>query len=358
MRFIREILAEIQWYVVSLLALLAASVWLLNSVSAPVSNSAKPVRVTIPIGSSAGEVASMLSEAGLVRSSTAFVFTLRMRRESERLKPGEYELRPNMSLVQIIRTLVRGRSASASITIPEGYTIPQIARLLAANRIVNERAFLDAALQQAFRFSDMVPVASNSLEGYLFPDTYQFPRRTDCDFVIRGILAVFYDKVQKPLGREIAGSHLDAFLVATPEGDAHGRKLFAVLTLASLVEEEAKTDKDRKLISSVLHNRLRKGMPLQVDATVQYALGGHRRLYNHDYDTPSAYNTYLYKGLPPGPIASPGLKSITAAMRPARSDYLYYVAGKGGAHIFSRTLEEHNRAKAAAQQARQREQAQ
>jgi len=167
---------------------------------------------------------------------------------------------------------------------------------------------------------------------------------------------VFRKSVWDPLERRMG----TVFLPGLPGAgrasvdSAAKANLHSVLTIASLIEREAKVNKDRPLVASVIYNRLSRDMPLQIDATVQYALGEHRsRLFYSDYLTPSDYNTYLRRGLPPGPIANPGLKSIEAALSPAKTDYLYYVADGNGSHVFSRTGQEHQRAVASARRARQ-----
>jgi UPF0755 protein len=335
---ILDIIAKTQWYIVTLLVVLATSVWTLNWVSAPVSNDHTPVMVEIERGWSGFRIATELKKHGLIRSRWGFYTTVGMRREKESLKPGKYELRRDMPMLQIIEILVHGQVAASRVTIPEGFDLRRIASRLSAAGVVNENDFLATAQQSPFP-------EFPSLEGYLFPDTYVFPRDSKCSAIVGEMLDNLKKKVSDPLSKEIAAFPFQC--PATPaQWDAQRRRLHAVLTLASLVEREAKSSKDRSLIASVLYNRIRKGMPLQVDATVQYALGRHRsRLFYVDYKTPSEYNTYLHKGLPPGPIASPGLRSIEATLKPASTNYLYYVARADGSHVFSTTLAEHNRAK-------------
>lgn len=324
-----------------LLTLLVVSVWSLVWMTLPMSKDPTPIVVTIPQGSKAPAVAAILKHEGLIRSRWAFAFTVRGRRASEDLKAGQYALRRNMNMLQIIVILVRGESLPARVTIPEGYTIRQIAELLAEKGIVDEQPFLDAALAGGESHTKLIPAAATSLEGYLFPDTYLFKKASKPDMVIKEMLLAFRRKVSERFAPDIHATALP--VTANPPDDAD--RLYSVLTMASLIEREARVDKDRGLIASVLNNRLRKGMRLQVDATVLYALRDHRsRLYYRDYKTPSPYNTYLNAGLPPGPIANPGAKSIYAALHPAHSDYLYYVARPNGYHIFSATLAQHDQA--------------
>ena len=339
---------------------MTAAVWMLNWMSAPVSDDNAPVLVTVAEGSTGIQISELLKKENLIRSRWGFRITVGLRRDSQQLKPGVYELRRNMSLVQIIEKLVRGDVAGARITIPEGYTVGQIAQALAENGIVDKKQFLKSALTGGRRFRDVVPIRSGSLEGYLFPDTYLFTRGSEPDAVIRQMLGVFRKRVWEPrLELRMGSSHLPGLSNAASVDWAARENLHSVLTVASLIEREAKVDRDRAFVSSVIYNRLGRGMPLQIDATVQYARGEHTgRLFYRDYLTPSDYNTYLHRGLPPGPIANPGLKSIKAALNPAKSDYLYYVADGNGAHVFSRTGEEHQRAVAAARRARESSQPQ
>ncbi|MDO8585896.1 MAG: endolytic transglycosylase MltG [Armatimonadota bacterium] len=354
MKTIIDVLAKIQIYILILLTMLTASVWTLVWVSLPVSDDHTSVIVKIPAGASGREIGALLRRAGVIRSRRAFYFTVRARRQSERLKPGRYELRRDMDMLRIIYTLVRGRTASAWLTIPEGYTVRQIARLLAEHGIVDERAFLTAALYDAPKFRDIVPAPSVSLEGYLFPDTYLLNIDEKPDAVIIQMLAAFQKKVCREFAGEIQCASLPEEAVPSAGPSNIEDRLHFIVTMASLIEREAKTDKDRTTIASVLYNRLRKRMRLQVDATVQYSLGEHRsRLFWRDYKTPSDYNTYLHEGLPPGPIANPGVESIRAALRPAESDYLYYVARPDGSHLFTRTLAEHDQAIQAVKRMRQ-----
>jgi UPF0755 protein len=326
---------------VVLLTLLVVSVWALVWMTLPMSKDPTPIVLTIPQGAKAPDIATILKHEGLIRSRWAFAFTVRGRRASEDLKAGQYALRRNMNMLQIIVILVRGESLPARVTIPEGYTVRQIAELLAEKGIVDERSFLDAARASGESHMKPIPATATSLEGYLFPDTYLFKKESKPDMVIKEMLLAFRRKVCERFAPDIHTAGLP--VLANPPSDAD--RLYSVLIMASLIEREARVDKDRGLIASVLRNRLHKGMRLQVDATVLYALKDHRsRLYYRDYKTPSPYNTYLNPGLPPGPIANPGAKSIYAALHPAHSNYLYYVARPDGYHIFSTGLAQHNRA--------------
>jgi len=303
----------------------------------PASFKDERVTAVIPQGANARQAASVLKRAGAIRSAGAFVLLARLSGQAGDLKPGQYELRRNALPFQIVRKIARGEVAAGWVTIPEGYTIRQIADLLAEKGLADRKAFIGKALY-----------GRANMEGYLFPDTYLMPRGYGAAAAAKQMYDNFARKVWLPLNAEIRASELYELGGGSKQSATPGNRLRAVITLASLIEREAKADGDRAMISGVLWNRLRRGMKLDVDATVQYALGNHRsRLFYRDLAVDSAYNTYKNPGLPPGPIANPGLRSIQAALKPANCPYLYYVARPDGSHVFTRTLEEHNRAVAA-----------
>jgi UPF0755 protein len=227
----------------------------------------------------------------------------------------------------LLNDLLNGYVSMDSVTIPEGWTIEQIADRLDKHGIVDRAEFLQVARREGRSFTGpngFVP-PSNNLEGYLFPTTYRFSPHSDPHTVIRSMVEEFEKRV-----------------VDKQSDSVRWRK---IITVASLIEREAEAPEDRPLIASVIYNRLRKGVRLQIDATVQYALPSHKsRLYYKDLTVRSPYNTYLFAGLPPGPICCPGEASIDAALAPSKTDYLYYVAGPGGRHIFTRSLAEHDAA--------------
>lgn len=314
----------------------ALAVWL----SSPVSFRNERVRVAVPQGANASQVAAALKKSGAVRSAAAFCVLARLSGKAADLKPGEYELRTNMSPLAVLRVISNGEVSAGWITIPEGYTVEGIADLLDEKGVALKEEFINLALFGEGRPADF-PQSPSSLEGYLFPDTYLMPRGLGAAEAAARMYRNFIRKVWRPLRAEIMASELAALTGST-------NRLHAVVTLASLIEREAKTNDDRTMISGVLWNRLRRGMRLEVDATVQYAIGVHKsRVTYRDLRVDSAYNTYKHAGLPPGPIANPGLASIRAALRPASCPYLYYVARPDGSHVFSRTLEDHNKAIAA-----------
>jgi len=297
-------------------------------------SSTRTVRaIEVDPGMSGHAVAGLLDDAGLIRSRAWFLVAVRWRRDDTKLRPGLYHLRPDMTALQILDALAGGRVADAWITIPEGYTLRQVAQRLETYRLGMAEGLVRETADPGGLALDFPLPAGASLEGYLFPDTYRVPLRHGAEQTLIRLMLERFDQV---VWRGALGGRQPAGAL-----DLHG-----VITLASLVEAEAKLERERPLIAGVLVNRLKKGMRLQCDATVQYALGDGRkpRLLDADLLTPSPYNTYLHEGLPPGPINSPGLASIRAALHPAQVPYLYYVARADGSHVFSATFQEHQRA--------------
>jgi len=245
-----------------------------------------------------------------------------------KIHPGEYELNAAMPPAEILAKLLAGRVVLHSVTIPEGYTISQIADVLAEYRITEKAEFVQLASDKVFMKT--LGISAESLEGYLFPDTYRFARPTS--------------------GKEVIKTMIDQLgQVMTEEWQARARDLHMtlheVLTLASVIEKETGAGDERPHISSVFHNRLKKKIPLQSDPTVIYGLPNYDgNLHKKDLSHPSPYNTYRWAGLPPGPIASPGADSIRAALYPAPTPDLYFVSKNDGTHHFSATLVEHNKA--------------
>ena len=341
-----RIVARTKLYLVLLLSALVLIVWALAVGSRPVSGDETPVRVVIAKGISANRIAEILHESGVIRSRFIFMLTCRMSGAGGNLKPGVYELNRAMSVPEVVRLLVKGESLESWVTIPEGYNARQIGDLLEKERLVYSEGFVRLAITGVYQFPAYPFTHPHSLEGYLFPDTYLVARGIDPQGIIVKMLDAFEVKVITALRPEIEEAIDQRFGLAP---DSFPLGLHKILTLASLVEREAKIEKDRPLIAAVLWNRLARDMKLQVDATVTYSPGESRenkdRVYHKDLENGSPYNTYEHSGLPPGPICNPGLESIKAVLDPAGVDYLYYVAKQDGSHVFSRTHEEHQAAK-------------
>lgn len=333
----RRALRSAAWLIFLLLVgvglLFAAGV--MTYVWSPVSadKNARLMLVTIPPGANARAIGEILARKRLVRKATGFVVAARWAGVADKMKAGRYELSPYMKPREIAMRLALGMTATRnSVTFPEGFTVAQIARRLAEQHMADERTFLTLARTQGrtFNAGGFQPPDDN-LEGYLFPDTYRIPKGTTEREIIAQMLHDFDQHVLTGQNKALIARH--------PGG------LAAAVNLASLVEREAETDGDRPLVAAALANRLERGMRLQCDATIQYALRQHKsRLFYADLRVDSPYNSYKHAGLPPTPICSPGLPSIEAALKPAKVDYLFYVARPDGSHIFSATLAEHDRA--------------
>ncbi|MCX6826698.1 MAG: endolytic transglycosylase MltG [candidate division Zixibacteria bacterium] len=273
------------------------------------------------------KIAGDLQKGGLIKSRHLFRMAAIISHIDTKILPGRYDFTGRVSLYDVLHKFKRQEIATLLLTFPEGLTIYKTASLLAANLQIDSTSFVARAVDTAFtRYKYNI----DGLEGYLFPETYLFWYGIRIDGIIDMMLTQFH--------RQTAGI-FDSLLP-----DCNSVK--DVLTLASIIEAEAGNNEEMPLISSVYHNRLRDKILLQADPTILYALGGLRRPLTHeDLNIISPYNTYNNGGLPPGPINSPGLAAIKAALHPARTDYGYFVANGSGRHIFSRTLAEHNQAR-------------
>ena len=288
--------------------------------------------VTIPPGATVRVVAESLAAHGVIRSSLWFRVTTRLSGEDRRLQQGVYAFRRGQGSGSARRALVSGQALLNRFTVPEGWTLLDIAAAAERQLAIPGERFLAGARDSALLREFEVP--GQSFEGYLRPETYLVGSGISAPRMIRVMAATFRSQ-WKPEWDSMARTQ--------------GLDRRAVVILASIVEAEAKVDRDRPLIAAVYRNRLRLGMPLQADPTVQYALQhatGTRKplLFDKDYGFDSEYNTYLHPGLPPGPVGAPGWKSVEAVLAPAQVSFLYFVAGPDGSHVFSRTYREHLRA--------------
>jgi UPF0755 protein len=285
-------------------------------------------RVIVPRGASFAQAADSLARTGLIGSSRMFRLYGRVTGGDRHIKPGTYLLKHGTPWKDIVSALNGGHGLVNTITIPEGFTVLQIAPLLARTLKVPAESVQAAVRDTALLARLDIP--SPTLEGYLFPDTYAFPDGTTARQAVNEMVYAFERRWKSDWDSSLVGLKIN-------RND--------LVTMASIVEREARVSEERPVIAAVYYNRLRKGMLLQADPTVQYALGHHvgRVLYK-DLEVKSPYNTYVNKGLPPGPIASPGAASLAAAAHPANVPYLYFVASKDGHHEFRMTLEEHTTA--------------
>lgn len=298
----------------------------------PVGRASRVTVLDIPEGASLSEVAEQLHRQKLIKSDWAFVWLGRLSGSDRKIIPGEYEFHGGMDPSLILEKIINGEVIRYTITIPEGFSVSQIAGLLHEKRLADREKFLQCTRDPVFieTLSLSVDDRVDNLEGYLFPDTYQFARHVAPDRLVATMVARFKQAVTKEDRRRAAEL---------------GLSLHEAVTLASVIEKETAKPDERPLISGVFHNRLRKSIPLQSDPTVIYALNEFDgNLRKKDLSVESPYNTYRVVGLPPGPIANPGSAAVRAALYPEPSQYLYFVSRNDGSHEFSATLAEHNRA--------------
>ena len=259
------------------------------------------------------QISENLEKQGLVKNKLYFTFYVFFKGEQKNLQAGEYYLSPSMVIPQIAEKIISGDTAKTIVTIPEGFTIKQIEKRIG------------------------LELPGENLEGFLFPDTYEFPLNVTGEQVVKAMKDNFERKIN-PYQDEISNT---------------GKTLLEIVTMASILEREVRTFEEKKIVAGIFWKRIDNKQPLYSCATIAYILGRENWTFqemrreialNRDIDSP--YNTYKYLGLPPGPISNPGLESILAAMRPKESDYWYYLSTPKGETIFSKTLEEHNKAKA------------
>lgn len=287
--------------------------------------------VLVEKGLNPAGIARLLSQNKLLKHPRAFRLAYSLYYSPRFLIAGEYSFEPPLTARKIMQQLVAGKILLHPITIPEGLTIQEMDQRLKQTGYPYQGSFLEACRQTEL-IADLDPEAGN-LEGYLFPETYYFSRSVSAYEIVKAMVGLF----RKNFGPEE--------LARTNELHMTVRK---IVTLASLIEKETSREEEKPLISAVFHNRLRLGMKLDCDPTIIYALklenrfDGNLRL--RDKSLPSPYNTYLYAGLPPGPICNPGLSSIRAALYPAPVDYLYFVSRNDGSHVFNRSYQEHQKA--------------
>jgi UPF0755 protein len=289
----------------------------------------RAVTVVVPKGASSDAVATLLADDGVVASPTMFRLRAAMLGAIDSLKAGTYDLKTGSSYDAVIARLQAGPSVTYfTLTIPEGWTITQIAQRVEAKTGIPSSDFtaLATTSRSKFDFPFLAQDQTPSLEGYLFPKTYLVKKGTTADALIRMMLVQYGEET----------SSLDLSYARSKN-----LTLRDVTIIASIIEHEVSLDKDRPLVASVIYNRLKAHMRLQLDSTVEYVVGGKPRLSLQDLKTPSPYNTYLHQGLPPGPIDNPGLASLRAAAMPANTAYLYYVlTRKDGSQSFAVTYQQ------------------
>lgn len=327
-----------------LIAVLGVGGWLAWALMTPVTPQGQKFVLLRP-GYSTRRIAAELEAAGVIRSRLAFVLWHRTH-PKQSLKAGEYLFDKTAKTLDIYDRLVRGDIYVHTVVIPEGFTMFDIAQAVQEAGLGSSQEFLAVARSNVELISDLAPEA-RSLEGYLFPNTYEFTRTESMKDIVTAMVKQFR-LVAEQIGLTANG----------PVAMEHGTGVQKMVTMASIIEKETAVPQERPVVASVYYNRLARNIALQADPSVIYAelLNGNYSgaLHHSDMSFQSAYNTYTHPGLPPGPIGNPGRSSLEAALHPAQTDYFYFVSDGSGHHRFSRTLEEHNQNVARLRQAVQR----
>jgi len=308
---------------------------ILSNFYLPLKEKSSPPQIfQVKKGQGVFEIAKNLKKERLIKSEFSFLLYLVLKGKTKSLQAGYYLLSPSMTPFEIAQKLIEGDVIFEKITIVEGENKNEIAEYLEEKGILKKENFLEKIKLKYWRekYEFLKDVKAEDLEGFLFPDTYFVKKGETEEEIISKFLDNFDKKVNEKLREEISEK---------------GKSLYDILILASLLEKEVKTFEDKKLVSGILWKRLENEIPLQVDATITFITGKKTiKIPAEDLKIDSPYNTYKYKGLPPTPICNPGLESILAAISPQQSDYWYYLTTSEGNTIFSRTLKEHNIAKA------------
>ncbi len=314
----------------AIIVVIVASLWSFAVYVPQNSQAPKAVLVEIKPGSSISTIAQTLQSQDLITSALIFTLYARSSSKGDRLIPGTYSLKASMNMPQIVDYLASGKVAARKITIPEGYTVNQIAQLWRGSGFGDAQEFMNAA-KQTYDYSFLPPPTKDMkypVEGYLFPLTYNVNVNATASDFINQMLKAFEAQA---LPTVTSGLASQGQLTTTQQ----------VVTLASIVEHEANDVDNRAKVAGVFLNRMARGMALESDVTVVYATG-HTDLTAADLLSPSAYNTRLKKGLPPGPICNPGLAAIQAVLNPTKSEYIFFLAGRDGQVYYAKTLQEHN----------------
>jgi UPF0755 protein len=320
---------------------LAVAAYLFQLLEHP-ANPRSPSEVTLffPFGTPTSEIFRRLASEGVIRSAWFAEAYYRLARSATPLQAGEYRFGRPTPLSQVIDRMNRGDVVRHAIVVPEGLTAEETFELFWSRGISRPQAFRNAFTNPQLIGS--IARGASDLEGFLFPDTYEVTRSTSARQIVEAMLANFRRHVTPEIRERARES---------------GQTLREAVTLASIVQKETSLQSEAPIIAGVYRNRLRRGMRLQADPTVVYALKADGKwsgtLYRSDYGYDSPYNTYLHEGLPPGPIGNPGLAAIQAAFAPSKTDFLYFVADRAGGHTFSRTFEEHRDAIAASRRAKE-----
>jgi len=312
-------------YIMLIAVFLVGSVYVVAEMLVPAGIGNKNFEIEVPKGATFKQAVEILYDQKLIKDKSVFLFIGRLTGADRKIRAGYYSITGSQSPFDIFKMLKKGQIIEYEITIVEGDALGEIAEKLSEKGIIDKEDFMQLSSDKDFL--SLYNIEAPSFEGYLFPDTYKIPKGMDPEDAIGMIINRMREKYSGAL---------------RARADEFGLSEREVLTLSSIIEKEARTDEERYLISAVYHNRLRKGMRLQADPTAIYGIKSSREIITaKDIRTKTRYNTYFIKGLPPGPIASPGIKSIIAALYPADVPYLYFVSNDDGTHQFSITAEQH-----------------
>jgi UPF0755 protein len=319
--------------IIVLVGVAGVGIYGVMAIGATSSSSTETLIFTIDKGDTVDTIAEKLKSAGLIEQPLLFRALVKYRGVESQLQAGEFEIRRDMSMDQLLTTFEHAPVKAVTFTIPEGLRATEIAEILAKTGLTTKDEFMNQVQNGSFDYDFLKDRPDKtSLEGYLFPDTYKVPADYKAVDIVDMMLRNFDDKLTPTMRDAIAKKDLT---------------IYQVVTMASIVEREAVVSSERPTIASVYYNRLAKDMLLQADPTIQYAVGKEgawwkKDLSQEDLAVDSLYNTYRYNGLPPGPICNPGLASLEAAVAPDQTGYLYFVAKGDGSHVFAETLDEHN----------------
>lgn len=288
------------------------------------------IKVNIPKGSTLAQITELLAEKNIVTNKNIFITATSLMGYSDKIPAGIFALKNASNNYSIVKQLVRGNPEMIKVTLLEGWTMSQVTQAISES--MNLSSEILSSLCYDEQFINELGLEAKSLEGYLYPDTYLFlESENDPKEILKQIVSEFHEVFNDNLNER---------------AKQIGLTVNEVITMASIIEGEAIFDNERAIIAAVYHNRLKKRMRLQADPTIQYIIkDGPRRLRLSDLRIESPYNTYLYRGLPPGPISNPGKASILAVLYPDENNYIYFVARGDGYHTFTTTIEEHNQAK-------------
>jgi UPF0755 protein len=326
----KKIILGLSLLVCALAVLIGFIFWVKLTVAAPHSGNGSEKYFVITSGQGLDAIATNLKNESLISNRFVFTLYLKYKGQSGKIKAGEYKIPDNISMVKVSEIITGGKIVTSKITIPEGWSLQKIAERVAANTVVTASEFTEAAKMKPaytkFAFLNGL-AAGDSLEGFLYPDTYVLSAKPTADEIVERMLENFDKKFSDKYQQKLKTS---------------GMTMKEVVTLSSIVEREVAKADDRRLVASVFLNRLNIGMPLESCATIQYVLGVSKKQFTYaETETPSPYNTYINPGLPPGPIGNPSIDSIDAVLFPEKSDFLFFLSSNGVTY-FSKTLEEHN----------------